>query len=296
MAGSEEIHVVVGALKDSEGRILVAQRPRGRHMAGRWEFPGGKLAQGEEALQGLRRELAEELGVAMQDARPLIRLRHDYPDRSVLLDVWQVTRYEGEARALDQQALAWVLPDELPKWDLLEADRGIVAALRLPRIARVVADQAELAALAGSVPQAVLWPLAEGGGGAPERGAVQAARAAGHRVFIMGDGFEAVQAAATAGCDGTLLPWHGQQLHVDRRGEFLVGVHCEDVEGALAAVAEGAHFLVLAPSDGHVSERYLRPLCDRAGVPVFCGWLPHARRLERIQQAGAHGCAIRRLK
>jgi 8-oxo-dGTP diphosphatase len=296
MAGSEEIHVVAGALRDAQGRVLIAQRPRGRHMAGRWEFPGGKLSSGEDALEGLRRELAEELGVAMQEARPLIRLRHRYPDRRVLLDVWQVTRYEGEPRGLDQQALAWVMPDELPQQDLLEADRGIVTALRLPRIARVVGNALEFAALAGSVAQAVFWPLAASGEGAPERDAVQAARAAGHRVFVMGDDFEAVRAAAQAGCDGAVLHWHGQQLHVDPGGEFLVGVHCEDVEGALAAVAEGAHFLVLAPRDGYVSERYLGPLCDRAGVPVFSGWHPDAKRLERIQKAGAHGCAIRRQK
>jgi hypothetical protein len=144
------------------------------------------------------------------------------------------------------------------------------------------------------VPQAVLWPLPESGEGAPQRAAVQAARAAGHRVFIMGDGFEVVRAAAAAGCDGAVLHWHGQQLHVDESGEFLVGVHCLDAEGAMTAVAEGAHFLVLAPADGHVSERYLRPLCDRTGVPVFSGWYADARRLEPLQRAGAHGCAIRR--
>jgi 8-oxo-dGTP diphosphatase len=294
MAGSDEIHVVAGALRDSAGRILIAQRPRGRHMAGRWEFPGGKLAAGEDALEGLRRELSEELGVVVRDARPLIQLRHEYPDRRVLLDVWQVTRYEGEPRSLDQQALAWVLPDDLPRQDLLEADRGIVTALRLPRIARVLASPAELVVLAGGVPQAVFWPLAEASEGGPQRETVQSLRAAGHRVFVMGDDFEAVRAAATAGCDGAVLHWHGQQLHVDQSGAFLVGAHCEDIKGALEAVSEGAHFLVIAPADSYVSERYLRLLSERAGVPVFSGWHPDARKLERLQRAGAHGCAIKR--
>jgi 8-oxo-dGTP diphosphatase len=138
------IHVVAGALADADGRVLIAQRPRGRHMAGRWEFPGGKLAAGEEPLDGLKRELAEELGVSVRAARPLIRLRHDYPDRRVLLDVWQVTDYEGEPQALDAQALAWAKPDDLPQHDLLEANRAIVTALRL---ASVNADGAMPASL-----------------------------------------------------------------------------------------------------------------------------------------------------
>lgn len=294
MAGSDEIHVVAGALRDAAGRILIAQRPRGSHMAGRWEFPGGKLGPGEDALEGLRRELAEELGVVVHDARPLIRLRHEYPDRRVLLDVWQVTRYEGEPRPLDRQELAWAAPDELPRHDLLEADRAIVTALRLPRIARVVDSAEELAALAGGLAQTILWPLPESGEGAPKREAVQAARAAGHRIFMLGDGFETVRAAAQTGCDGAVLHWRGQQLHVDQSGAFLVGAHCEDIKGALEAVSEGAHFLILAPADSYVSDRYLRLLCDRAGVPVFAGWRPDARKLEQLQQAGAHGCAIKR--
>jgi hypothetical protein len=72
-----------------------------------------------------------------------------------------------------------------------------------------------------------------------------------------------------------------------------VGVHCEDAEGARQAVAEGAHFLVIAPEDGTLSERLLARLCHIVGRPVFAGWYPDARRLERLQQAGAHGCAVK---
>ena len=162
MAGLAEIHVVAGAIADAEGRVLIAQRPRGRHMAGRWEFPGGKLVAGEDPYIGLQRELAEELGVTVREAKPLIRLRHDYPDRRVLLDVWQVTAYDGEPQALDAQALTWARPDELPRHDLLEADRAIVTALRLPRLARMLS--------AGEVPpvdprpRGADYPLANAGG------------------------------------------------------------------------------------------------------------------------------------
>ena len=294
MASPAEIHVIAGAISDADGRVLIAQRPRGRHMAGRWEFPGGKLQSGEDPFAGLRRELIEELGVVVREARPLIRLRHEYPDRRVLLDVWQVTAYDGEPQPRDAQALAWARPDDLPKHDLLEADRAIVTALRLPRLARYLNRAEELKALKGSAAQTVFWDLPEGGDEALDAVAVGTARAAGHRIFVAGSDIDAVRAAAIAGCDGVVLRWFGQNLHVDRSGAFLVGVHCDDAEGAMQAVAEGAHFLVIAPDDGPLSERLLARICEMVGRPVFAGWYPDARRLERLQQAGAHGCAIRR--
>ncbi|HEY8265444.1 MAG TPA: NUDIX domain-containing protein [Steroidobacteraceae bacterium] len=292
MGSHSEIHVVAGAIADAQGRVLIAQRPRGRHMAGRWEFPGGKLAAAEDPLAGLRRELTEELGVTVREARPLIRLRHEYPDRRVLLDVWEVTSYDGEPQALDAQALAWARPDDLPTHDLLEADRPIVTALRLPRLARVLPAGESLQSIRGSAAQAIL--VAEDGADGLDADAVTAARAAGHRVFVMGEDVDAVRIAAMSRCDGVVLRWHGQSLHVDRSGAFLVGAHCVDAEGATQAVAEGAHFLVIAPDDGPLSERLLARLCVIVGRPVFAGWYPDARRLEKLQQVGAHGCAVRR--
>jgi 8-oxo-dGTP diphosphatase len=289
-----EIHVVAGAIADADGRVLIAQRPRGRHMAGRWEFPGGKLAAGEEPLEGLKRELSEELGISVRAARPLIRLRHEYPDRRVLLDVWQVTDYEGLPQALDAQALAWAKPDDLPEHDLLEADRAIVTALRLPRLARQLAPGETLQSIRGRAAQTILVPLPEEGGAVLDAEAVARARAAGHRVFVMGADIDAVRVAALARCDGVLMRWQGQSLHIDHDGAFLVGVHCDDAEGATRAVAEGAHFIVFAPEDGSPSERLLERLCGLLGRPVFAGWHPDARQLERLQQLGAHGCAVRR--
>jgi 8-oxo-dGTP diphosphatase len=294
MSGPAEIHVVVGAMADASGRVLIAQRPRGRHMAGRWEFPGGKLEPGEDPLAGLRRELAEELGIEVRAARRLIRLRHVYPDRRVLLDVWQVTDYGGEPQALEAQALAWALPDELPKHDLLEADRAIVTALRLPRLARALAPGESLQSVRGSAAQTILVPAPDDGADELDAQAVRAARAAGHRIFVVGEDVEALRVAATTKCDGVLLHWRGQSLLVDRSGAFLVGVHCVDAEGARQAVAEGAHFIVLAPEDGPLSERLLERLCVMIGRPVFAGWFADARRLEKLQQLGAHGCAVRR--
>ena len=124
-----EIEVVAGALFDASGRVLIAQRPAGKALAGRWEFPGGKLHEGESAYDGLVRELHEELGVVVAAAHSLMRYPHRYPDRLVWLNLWVVTGWSGTPSGLDGQALKWVQPGRLHEEDILEADAPMVAAL-----------------------------------------------------------------------------------------------------------------------------------------------------------------------
>jgi 8-oxo-dGTP diphosphatase len=124
------IRVVAAALFDSEGRVLITDRPAGKHMAGRWEFPGGKIATGETEPQALQRELKEELGIEVLAARPVLEIMHEYPDRRVELSMWVVDRYLGEPRGLDGQTLKWVGLEQLPHEDILEADRPFIQALQ----------------------------------------------------------------------------------------------------------------------------------------------------------------------
>jgi 8-oxo-dGTP diphosphatase len=121
--------VVAGALFDAQGRLLLAERPPGKHMAGGWEFPGGKREPNEERLDTLKRELDEELGVRIIAAEPLVSYVHEYADRNITLDLWFVTRYEGEPQSLEGQNLRWVKLDELDSVGLLEADAPMVAPL-----------------------------------------------------------------------------------------------------------------------------------------------------------------------
>ena len=123
------VRVVAAVLRDEHGRVLIAQRPAGKHMAGYWEFPGGKIAPGESSEQALKRELAEELGVSLRRCHPLLQLRHDYADRVVELEVFAVDDYGGEPSGLEAQALKWVAAAELGSQALLPADRPIVEAL-----------------------------------------------------------------------------------------------------------------------------------------------------------------------
>lgn len=127
------IHVACGVLVNAQGEVLLAQRPEGKIAAGWWEFPGGKIEQGESALQALTRELHEELGVSVREAAPLIRFRHEYSNRSIVLDTWRVTAFDAEPRGCEGQALRWLSINQFAEVaPLLPTVGPIERALRTP--------------------------------------------------------------------------------------------------------------------------------------------------------------------
>lgn len=126
------IHVAVAAVVNSKGEVLVGQRKQGTHLGGYWEFPGGKLEQGESVAEGLCRELKEELGIVPLSSRPLIRTRHHYPEKSVLLDVWKVEAYSGRPEGIEGQCIEWRALNRLDPGVFPPADVPIINALLLP--------------------------------------------------------------------------------------------------------------------------------------------------------------------
>jgi 8-oxo-dGTP diphosphatase len=129
----QPVRVVAAALArigPTGPELLIAQRPPGSWRAGWWEFPGGKIEAEESGEQALVRELREELGVAAGGLVPLGAFPHEYPDRSVEIHLWLVTRFDGEPRGLDGQALRWIAPAQLASCGLLEADQPMIAPLR----------------------------------------------------------------------------------------------------------------------------------------------------------------------
>jgi len=124
--------VVACALLDGDGRILLAQRPEGKSMAGLWEFPGGKLDPGETPEAALIRELREELGIETQEAclSPLFFASHSYAKFHLLMPLYICRKWEGRAVAKEGQALDWVRPDKLRDYPMPPADIPLVALLR----------------------------------------------------------------------------------------------------------------------------------------------------------------------
>ncbi|MGV6396271.1 Nudix family hydrolase [Pseudomonas caspiana] len=128
----KRVHVAAAVIRGADGRILIARRADSQHQGGLWEFPGGKVEPGEAVEAALARELQEELNIVVTQARPLIRIQHDYPDKQVLLDVWEVSAFTGEPHGVEGQPLAWVSNRELPDYEFPAANQPIVAAARLP--------------------------------------------------------------------------------------------------------------------------------------------------------------------
>jgi 8-oxo-dGTP diphosphatase len=123
--------VAACALIDADGRVLIAQRPQGKSMAGLWEFPGGKVEPGERPEQCLIRELKEELGITVREEclAPLTFASHSYPDFHLLMPLYVCRRWEGIVTAQEQQALKWVRPGELKNYPMPPADEPLISHL-----------------------------------------------------------------------------------------------------------------------------------------------------------------------
>ncbi|WP_372612267.1 Nudix family hydrolase [Halomonas sp.] len=138
------VHVAAAAIISANGReVLIARRPSNVDHGGLWEFPGGKLAPYETGLGGLKRELHEELGVEIRRAQPLIRIYHEYSDKHILLDVWQVHDFSGEPFGREGQAVRWVPMADLVKYPFPAANLPILRAVMLPTEYLITPDEVD---------------------------------------------------------------------------------------------------------------------------------------------------------
>lgn len=124
--------VAAAALIDSDGRVLICQRPPGKQLAGLWEFPGGKVEPGERPEQALIRELKEELDIDVKESclAPFVFASHAYDSFHLLMPLYLCRRWEGVVAAREHDALAWVKPNKLSDYPMPPADEPLVAWLR----------------------------------------------------------------------------------------------------------------------------------------------------------------------
>ena len=280
---------MAGVLVDAEGCVLLAQRPPGKHLAGTWEFPGGKLEPGESAHDGLVRELVEELGIEIETGEPLVRIPWAYGERCLLLDARLVRRWRGTPAPLEHTALRWVDPHTADLAALAPADRAILQALRLPH--RYPITPADVppdarAACAGMLRAALargerllqlrlpLWTVAQVRDLAAEL--LPLAREKGAHLMLNGDIDGARLLGAGAGVQlkaaqlihgmGRPLPW-GQP----------VGASCHDAAELSRALALGADFATLSPVAATATHPGMAPLgwaafgalAEAASLPVY---------------------------
>jgi 8-oxo-dGTP diphosphatase len=131
MSGETIVLVVACALVDKDGRVLISQRPEGKAMAGKWEFPGGKVEPGERPETALIRELKEELGIDVTAAclAPLTFASHGYPSFHLLMPLYVCRRWKGEIKPSEGQRIAWVRPKGLRAYPMPPADVPLIAHL-----------------------------------------------------------------------------------------------------------------------------------------------------------------------
>jgi 8-oxo-dGTP diphosphatase len=305
---STPLRVAVGILAQG-GKVFITRRPPDSHQGGKWEFPGGKIEPGENTLSALKRELREELGIEVQDARAYMQVRHAYPDRDVLLDVWRISRYLGTAHGREGQEAKWCACAELPQLEFPEADRPILRRLWLPAL-YLITDSRRFGK--------------DGFPAALERALKAGARLVQLREPHMPSNEFADYARQIAG----LCHRYGARLLINAEPEWVSrcnadGVHlnskrlaqyssrplddyfwvatsCHNSEELRHAERLGADFAVVspvAPTSSHpgaipLGWEVFSQLCAGANLPVYALGGMHAPDLARARQAGAQGVAM----
>ena len=129
MLSNRNLTVVAAVIRDERGRVLMCRRPDHKHMGGLWEFPGGKIQDGEDPERALARELREELGIEVSVEEPLTFAVHREPGMRILLLFFAANLLSGRPHGLEGQAVKWIPPSEMPDYPTPPADAALVADL-----------------------------------------------------------------------------------------------------------------------------------------------------------------------
>lgn len=298
---------MAAAIEDAMRRLLLTRRHQSVHQGGLWEFPGGKREPGESRAKALRRELAEELGIVPVITRPLIKLRHNYADKAVILDVWRVIAYEGRPRGLEGQPLRWFDSNALSDLPMPAADRPIVTALQLPDRLLITGEAPDrgtfLARLESALEMGVrLVQLRSRQFEGAEylslaNAALARCREHGARLLLNADPdlLTAVPADGVHLSSGRLAMTTARPLGAD----FLISAACHNAAELARAVSLGLDFALLSPVHPTASHPRAAPLgwegfrefVDELPLPVYALGGMRPEDIEQAIDCGGQGIA-----
>lgn len=303
------VEAAVAVLRRSDGLVLLGQRPEGKPWAGWWEFPGGKIEEGESPYHALQRELHEELGVAAEIAYPWLTRTFEYPERIVTLRFFIIPQWCGEPHGRENQQLSWQAPACLTVDPMLPANTPILAALGLPPVYAIthlqeMGRERFFAGLRSALEQGLrLIQVREKSLSqeALERFAAEViamARPYGARVLLNGD----VDTAQRIGADGVHFS-SARLVALEARPEgMLCAASCHTRDELVRAEQLGFDFVLLSPVMATLShpdaeplgwERFHALLGDYS-LPVYALGGMQPQFLEQAWKHGAHGIAMQR--
>lgn len=298
------LHVAVGVIKD-DNNILISLRHDAAHQGGLWEFPGGKVEAGESVEQALKRELKEELDLSVHELSPLIKIKHQYSDLNVLLDVWTVSHFSGTAIACEGQQIKWVCPEQLNDYSFPKANIPIIAAARLPADYAILnagnetdllTDLKQLLAKNIKLIQARIKPLTATEATHFIQQALPLCKARGARLLIN----SAVENARQLKADGLHLT-STDLLALQHRPEGYnwVAASCHNLQELRHAEKLGIDFVLLSPvlaTKTHPDAEPLgwdafKSLVSQVNIPVYALGGMQSTYCQKAQSLGAQGIA-----
>lgn len=247
------VHVVVGVVYDSIGRVLIARRGDHQHQGGLWEFPGGKVEPGESPLMALTRELKEEIGINVLAAKALTKIEFHYPDKSILLDVHSVRSFTGQAYGREGQPISWVAPERLRDYSFPAANALILNAVSLPSYMAITGESGTQDVFLSRVAEAA----AKGARLIQIR--LKSIPPAGWRTYLDGacsllpDHMFTVNSSIGSDYWARLPGLHLTSAHLQAlrtrpvRPEILLGASCHDLKDVEQARRIGADYVTISP-------------------------------------------------
>ena len=295
------VNVAVGVVFDINDRVLIAKRRPGQHLAGMWEFPGGKIEADESPVDALCRELREELGVIVRKPEPLISFVHCYSDRTVKLCVYTVSKYDGAPVGLEGQEISWISVEGLDLKRFPQANRPIISSLKLPdRYAIVDLSSNELSSAIEKIRSLIERDIRlirlRASGLDYERYASVASYAAdickqGRQVLMLDTYPELVLAVGASGLHLSSVELHRMQVR-PLDASYWIAASCHNTADLSRSAQLGVDFAVLGPvkpTQTHpeakpIGWRTFKNMVESAIIPVFAlggltvNDIPDARR------------------